>query len=85
MSYHALYQKWLGIKKRCFIKTRPDYKYYGGRGIKMCKDWIHDFSAFYAYVKTLPEYDLNLTLDRIDNDGDYESGNLRWVNQIALQ
>ncbi len=62
---------------RCCCKTHPAYKYYGGRGIKVYSKWRKDFQAFFDYIgpKPLPV----LSLDRIDNDGDYKPGNVRWA------
>ncbi len=67
------------MKKRC---TNPHDKYYhryGGRGIKIFDAWLHDFGAFRAYIQTLPHYgEPGYTLDRINNSGNYEPGNLKW-------
>jgi len=72
---------WKNIKTRCYYKDSWKYKYYGGKGIKVYEPWINDFMVFHSYITSLPGYsDSNkLTLDRIDNDGNYEPGNLRWV------
>ena len=82
LSYHPLYNKWYDIKRRCYDKRREDYSYYGGRGITMCDEWRNDVKAFYDYVIKLSHYDeLGMTLDRINNDGNYEPGNLRWTTR----
>ena len=71
------YEIWSGIKKRCFIVTDPAYPDYGGRGISMSPEWRYDFLAFLNYVGRRPSK--KHSLDRIDNNGNYEEGNVRWV------
>lgn len=79
-----LYKTWLSQKSRCLNPKATGYKYWGGRGI-MFSDEFLDISVWMDYVKSLPNYENrekdNLTLDRIDNDGNYEKGNLRWVDR----
>lgn len=83
-SYTKVYRTWIGIKTRCYYKASKRYKHYGGRGIIVQESWINDFNSFEEYVTKLPSYDANnlgnsgLSIDRIDNDGNYEEGNLRW-------
>ena len=89
LSFHPLYRIWIGIKQRCENKTRKEYNKYGGRGITIFKEWEKDVVPFYNYTSLLPNYDENnigvksnnISLDRIDNDGDYEPGNLRWATK----
>lgn len=82
-SNSRLYRVWRQIINRC---TRPKvkaYKNYGGRGIAICNEWRHDYSAFHAYVSELEHYGENgYSLDRINNDGNYEPGNLRWATHL---
>lgn len=81
-TQHPLYKRWQGIKSRCYRRSSNSYSDYGGRGIKMHEPWIDDFEAFALWV----ELNLGLplkgqSLDRSDNDGDYEPGNLRWASK----
>lgn len=80
LSDHPIYQIWQQAKGRCFNKKNQAYKNYGERGISMCDEWVNDPQAFYDYVTSLPGYEgPGLTLDRENNDGNYEPGNLRWA------
>lgn len=84
MSSTKDYKYWLSIKRRCYGSREISYKNYGGRGIKMHESWVNDFLAFNAYVTQLPNYGIKgYSLDRIDNNGDYEPGNVRWVDRLA--
>lgn len=71
------YRLWNGMKQRCHSPHARHYAYYGGRGIAVCQEWRDSFLAFYQHVGPRPTD--KHQLDRIDNDGDYEPGNVRWV------
>ena len=81
-SNHPIYKIWCGVKTRCYNKNRDDYKHYGGRGISLSQEFADDFQCFYDYVSELEFYKerevRSLTIDRIDNNKNYERGNLRW-------
>ena len=77
MSKSRLYRIWIEIKRRCYNKNRNSYKYYGYRGIKVCDEWKNDFINFYNWAIN-NGYKENLTIDRINVNGNYEPSNCKW-------
>jgi len=75
---HTLYRKWYHIKTRCYNPKSDSYYRYGGRGIKVCEEWLNDFKAFYDWSIS-NGWQEGLEIDRIDNDGNYEPINCRYV------
>lgn len=80
MSTHPLWGTWWQMIQRCTNSRVSHYANYGGRGISVCAEWQHDFQTFLHGVSQLPHYgEEGYTLDRIDNDGNYEPGNVQWA------
>ena len=78
--HNAEYGAWLAMKARCARVRLRDYPNYGGRGITVCERWRHDFAAFLADMGPRPTPDHSV--DRRDNDGNYEPGNCRWATRV---
>lgn len=76
-----LYRIWNNMKNRCYNPNNLRYKDYGGRGITVCPEWLGDFARFAEDVGE--PADPRFSLDRIDNDGNYEPGNVRWADSIT--
>ena len=79
-SHHS-HGRWRNMMDRCYNVDCSSYPNYGGRGISVCQEW-HDRWAFFEYLdEVLGPRPEGYTLDRIDNDGNYEPGNIRWASK----
>lgn len=78
LSSHKLYRKWAGMITRCTNNKDTHYHRYGGRGINVCSEWRNDFKDFYDWAMA-NGYKQGLTIDRINNDGNYEPSNCQWI------
>jgi hypothetical protein len=83
MSRTPLHNVWITMNQRCTNPNHPHFKDYGGRGIKVCEEWCQSFLVYFNYVmENLGDRPSKKhSIDRIDNDGNYEPGNLRWATQ----
>lgn len=84
MRWTRLYNTWTQIKQRCTNKNNERYEDYGGRGIKVCDKWMNSFDAFREW-SLKNGYKDNLSIDRIDVNGDYEPDNCKWSTDIDQQ
>ena len=80
LSQDKLYHVYHGMIQRCNNSNTKYYKHYGGRGIKVCNEWLKDFNVFKKWAME-NGYEDGLTIDRRDVNGNYEPDNCRWVDQ----
>ena len=80
LTTSSIFHIWTSMKQRCLNPNNKAYKNYGGRGITICDDWKNNFITFYDWAMN-NGYKENLSIDRIDNDGNYQPDNCRWVTR----
>jgi hypothetical protein len=81
-STHPHYNRWYSMMTRCFSADHPTYRHYGARGIAVCEEWCDPWTFFRYLDEVLGPCSPGQSLDRIDVDGDYEPGNVRWATRI---
>lgn len=84
LSYTRIYKIYINMKQRCYNKNHNYYRDYGARGIAVCDEWKDDFMSFYDWSMA-NGYKDNLTIDRINVDGNYEPNNCRWISNKQQQ
>ena len=82
VTKEKLYHVYYGMKSRCYNSNSAKYQYYGGKGIKVCDEWLESYVNFKLW-SIENGYEEGLTLDRLDGDDDYKPSNCRWVSMTV--
>lgn len=83
-SQNRLYRIYKSMKQRCYNPNASNYKIYGNKGIRICDEWLNDYDSFCEWSLS-HGYNDSLSIDRINNDGNYEPSNCRWADRYTQQ